>query len=380
MPLSLLYTVVCFLICSLPHYAVAAGVRKGKSKKERVSRKQQRPRLSFSEQGTFKIMQLTDMHLGEAQFSDWGPQQDVKTYSLLSSLIPYEAPDLLLLSGDQLTGNNCNENATTYYEQMGKFLEKFEIPWALVFGNHDDSDFEYVDENGTRHYVEAKTKRPKLAQSLEQFSHSLNEIGPLNITGTSNYILPIHDSDDSGETVSQIILLDSGGGSIPSSFNQSQVDWLGKQLYEKPIPTAVFQHIPMAEFQYDDNKCVGTHNDGVAYVNPDSGMFSLIESNNNVMFVAAGHNHGNDYCCRVSNASLHLCFGRHSGYGGYTAVTDRGARVYELHLMNGIANGRTLGEFADDSIISWESWVRIESGEVIDEYKPLLESYDDTWS
>jgi hypothetical protein len=48
--------------------------------------------------------------------------------------------------------------------------------------------------------------------------------------------------------------------------------------------------------------------------------------------------------------------------------------------MNGIANGRTLGEFADDSIISWESWVRIESGEVIDEYKPFLESYVDTWS
>ena len=216
---------------------------------------------------------------------------------------------------------------------------------------------------------------------MEQFSHSLTETGPLNITGTSNYVLSIHESDDRDEAISQIILLDSGGGSIPSSFNESQVDWLREQLDAAPIPTAIFQHIPMAEFKYDENKCVGAHKDGVAYVNPDSGMFSLTESNDNVMFVAAGHNHGNDYCCQVSNASrLHLCFGRHSGYGGYTKVVHRGARVYELQLMNATfppttsttsANERAAGELVNCNTISWESWVRIESGKVIDEYKPL---------
>ena len=163
MPLSLLHTVIYFLLRALVRLpdCVVAGVRGGQSRRM-LKQAEQRPRLSFSKQGTFKIMQLTDMHLGEAQFSDWGPQQDNKTYNLLSSLIPYETPDLIILGGDQLTGNNCNENATAYYEQMGRFLEEFEIPWALVFGNHDDSDFEYV-ENGTRHVIEAKTKRPKLA-------------------------------------------------------------------------------------------------------------------------------------------------------------------------------------------------------------------------
>lgn len=322
-------------------------------------------------------MQLTDMHLGEAQETDWGPRQDVKTYNLLSTLIPFENPNLILLTGDQLTGNDCDANATAYYEQMGEFLEQFDIPWALIFGNHDDSDFSR-NLNGTE--IEAKTKRPELAQALEQFSLSLTETGPLNVTGTSNFVLPIH-HDGSDEVVSQIVLLDSGGGSLPTSFDESQVDWVREQLHDAPIPTVIFQHIPTVEFRFDEDRCIGTQKDGVAYVNPDLGMISLMKSNENVLLLAAGHNHGNDYCCRVEDASLHLCFGRHSGYGGYTVV-DRGARVYELQLNGGGSTGsRNLRVLEDDSsTIAWNSWVRLESGEVIDEFTPLESSLAPSFS
>ena len=36
---------------------------------------------------TFKILQLTDMHFGEATFTDWGPEQDRKTFQVLDTVI-----------------------------------------------------------------------------------------------------------------------------------------------------------------------------------------------------------------------------------------------------------------------------------------------------
>jgi len=326
-----------------------------------------KPYLTFSQQGSFKIMQLTDMHLGEAQETDWGPRQDIKTYNLLSSLIPFEYPDLILLTGDQLTGNDCDENATAYYEHMGKFLETFGIPWALTFGNHDDAD---LTRNLNGSSIEAKTKRPQLADALKVFPLSLTKFGPSNVTGTTNFVLPIHPADGaSDEILSQIVLLDSGGGSIPTRFDTSQVDWFREQLDLTPVPSVVFQHIPTVEFKHDEERCVGTQKDGVAYLTPDSGMMDTMERDPNVLLLAAGHNHGNDYCCRMDDTNLHLCFGRHSGYGGYTAV-DRGARVYELKLAknSGSSNLRAL---KDGTKLLWNSWVRLETGEVLDEYNPF---------
>lgn len=317
--------------------------------------KTMKPVLRFSEQGSFKILQLTDMHIGEAQETLWGPHQDNMTYRLLQRLIPYENPDLIFLSGDQLTGNDCDSNATAYYEQMGEFIELLGIPWALSFGNHDDADL----TRNQSEPIEAKTKRPQLAQAVQRFPLSLTQIGPSNVTGTSNFFLPIYSSSDD-LILAQVVSLDSGGGSIPKQLDVSQVEWLREQLQASPIPTGVFQHIPMREFSFDQDKCVGRNGDGgFEPIEHDGGMLDLMKSDGNVMFVTVGHNHGNDYCCPAGESLLHYCFGRHSGYGGYTGVTSRGARVYELNLVE-----RAVTK------VEWKTWVRLELGDVIDEYKP----------
>jgi hypothetical protein len=46
---------------------------------------------------TFQIMQITDIHLGEAEYTDWGPEQDRKTMKLLNQMFEYEKPDLIVL-------------------------------------------------------------------------------------------------------------------------------------------------------------------------------------------------------------------------------------------------------------------------------------------
>ena len=83
----------------------------------------------------------------------------------------------------------------------------------------------------------------------------------------------------------------------------------------------------------------------------------------NVHFLAVGHNHGNSYCCPTSrnNGVLSLCFGRHSGYGGYGNL-DRGARVYELSVDT------------ENGYFSYKSWVQMESGDVTEMYIPATNS------
>jgi Calcineurin-like phosphoesterase len=80
----------------------------------------------------FKILQLADIHLGEAQDTEWGPRQDINTWRLLDRVIPMEKPDLIVLSGDQLTANNVDANATSYYRLLGQRLSYHGVPWAMV--------------------------------------------------------------------------------------------------------------------------------------------------------------------------------------------------------------------------------------------------------
>ena len=50
--------------------------------------------------------------------TDWGPEQDEKTLVALADLLDYEAPQLAVLTGDQLTGLNIDANATTVWDSI----------------------------------------------------------------------------------------------------------------------------------------------------------------------------------------------------------------------------------------------------------------------
>ena len=44
--------------------------------------------------------------------------------------------------------------------------------------------------------------------------------------------------------------------------------------------------------------------------------------------VFVGHNHCNDFCCTFGSRAIDLCFGRHSGYGGYDCTGYlKGSRI-----------------------------------------------------
>ena len=342
--------------------------------------------LSFSG-GKFTLAQLADLHYGEGESVWWGPVQDANSTRVVQNIIAAEAQlDFLIYSGDQVTGNNVDTNATAYLRQVYETPAAAGIPWATIFGNHDDAPLEPLRRTGS------VTTRTELSQfELEAFPNlSHTQLGPASLAGVSNYFLPVlaDANADPGHPALLLYFIDSGGGSYAEEVFPNQVSWLNETIYYNAarygeiIPSLAFVHIPTQEFVIayvppgPGSRCFGElADDGVSPTVNDTGLFSLLAGatgapvRNTAVFV--GHDHGNAWCCNVEG--MWACFGRHSGYGGY-GNWDRGSRIIQAVLSpSGVlplsspsqpAAVQTRGPGLRRSVAHIETWVRMEDGSV----------------
>ena len=329
--------------------AVLLSVTHGNNDANRLSFKPTSSPDIFS----FTILQIADIHLGEASNTDWGPEQDQKTYAALNTFLSIETPDLIVLSGDQLTANNVVDNATAYYDILGEFMESHATPWGFIFGNHDDSPLDSTPD------IPAKTtRRDLLKRTMKKYAkygvtkQDTND----DVYGVSNYILDVSLQDLLG---AQIILLDSGGGTIDEAIRANQLAWL-TNVRHVDTPAVAFQHIPTKEFVFNDASCIGSYGDGTIDTPRagDAGIVNHLLNDGNVMFLSTGHDHGNDYCCPLQQISV--CFGKHSGYGGY-GNWDKGVRMFKL-----TANIK-------QKTLTYRTWIRMENGTLKNVYAPTTE-------
>jgi len=316
--------------------------------------------LRFNEASDkFKIAQFTDLHFGEGEDVEWGPEQDKMSLSVMNEILDLEQPDLVVFTGDMLTGNNIADNATDYWRIMLDPLIRRNLSWAVVFGNHDDLA-SGIDGS-----------RLDLLQFDISFPGSRSQIGPKQIHGVSNYYIPIfpapnnnNNNNDFSLAYPRFVLyfFDSNNSGVNGTgwgcVMQDQVDWYNsvsigmRARFGRTIPSMAFFHIPTTEFSFVWAKGIsyGTNNDSVACCSTDMGLISSFLRNGDVRDVFVGHNHGNDYCGYYdnnSNSTVRLCYGRHTGYGGY-GTWDRGARVIEIN--------------EDDASVN--TWIRFEGGRV----------------
>jgi len=77
----------------------------------------QSQKLIFKKDKTFKILQFTDLHFGENDFSDYA--------SLLQQekLLELEKPDLVVLSGDAVSGHRTKEFEKSYHKLIQPMLK-----------------------------------------------------------------------------------------------------------------------------------------------------------------------------------------------------------------------------------------------------------------
>ena len=144
------------------------------------------PPLHFSRDGKFKILQVADLHFsvseGVCRDTNLKPceKSDNLTSTLIGHVLDIEKPDLVVFSGDQLNGQGTSWDPKSVLAKFAKSVTNRKIPWAAVFGNHDEDD-------GV-----AKETQVALLKSLP---YSLVERGPKDIHGVGNYVLKVKSAD-----------------------------------------------------------------------------------------------------------------------------------------------------------------------------------------
>lgn len=79
---------------------------------------------------------FNDLHFGEAENTDWGPLQDVDTLLVMKTVLDNEAPQLVVVNGDFITGENTfKENSTDYVDEIVSPLVARNLPWASTYGS-----------------------------------------------------------------------------------------------------------------------------------------------------------------------------------------------------------------------------------------------------
>ncbi|KAL6074992.1 Phosphatase dcr2 [Balamuthia mandrillaris] len=269
----------------------------------------------------------------------------------MRNVLQAERPDFVVFSGDQVTGNNIHDNATVYWGQALKPVLEAGYRWSIVFGNHDDL------ADGTNGH------REDLLKFDTSFTNSYSQFGPRDIHGLSNYYLAIYppSSDELPPVpLSLLYFLDSGGGTIPEIVYPDQVEWYIKtsamlqSSYGKALPSLAFFHIPTEQYvnAFNPQVCFGVQQDDIAPQQSSNGLLDAFQKMGDVKASFVGHNHGNDWCCPTKQ-SIKICYGRHTGYGGYGAWA-RGSRIIQVQI--------------EKSSGAWkvQSWVRMEDGTVVD--------------
>ncbi|WP_219835515.1 metallophosphoesterase family protein [Paenibacillus sp. R14(2021)] len=278
--------------------------------------------LHYREDGTFTIVQFTDLHWQN------GEADDVRTRKLMEKVIGAVAPDLVMFTGDVIYSKNCSDPRQSFRDAV-QTVDARGIPWAAVFGNHD-----------TEHLV---TRSELMSVQLEH-ACCVSEAGPPELSGEGNAVLFVRDAV-SGKPLNALYLFDSGSYSeVPGIdgyqwIQRDQVNWYADRSAAntaanggEPMPSLAFFHIPLPEYKqvWKRELCYGSKYEGVASPPVNSGLFASMLEMGDIVGTFCGHDHVNDYWGALHD--IRLCYGRASGYQTYGRDGfPRGARIITLH-------------------------------------------------
>jgi hypothetical protein len=193
----------------------------------------------------------------------------------MRSVLDAESPQLVVLNGDLITGENTyRENSSSYVHQIVKPLLERNLLWASTYGNHDSA------YNLSRKSI--------LAQERKYPNSLTNQMVLEESAGVSNYYLLVYPRD--GSRIPSLILwfFDSRGGNsyqetplprkptaLPNWVDVSVVDWFTStnqrlvEHYGRIIPALAFVHIPTnASLAFQATGVDAHHQPGINDDNP----------------------------------------------------------------------------------------------------------------
>jgi len=328
---------------------------------------------------------------------DWGPVQNDNSTIVMNRVLDAEKQQLVVINGDLITGDDTFlENSTYYLDQIVEPMVCRGLSWASTYGNHDGQ----FNLSG----------KALLARERQWPNSRTTQMVSGEGIGVTNYYLPVYGKNCTSklhEICTPALLLwffDSRGGwefqqkdtlgnliGRKNWVDEKVVDWFKNtssslsHLHNKTIPSIAFVHEPIhasKAFQtqqgVDPNRqpginddvplaaqadgwCPdGSNSDECDYGGQDISFMEALASTPGLMAVFSGHDHGITWCYKwnktihgttVAGNGLNLCFGQHTGYGGYGTWT-RGSR--QILLTEAMLE-----------TFEAETWIRLEKGEIV---------------
>lgn len=260
----------------------------------------------------FVILNLADVHFSDYDYRAFYAFEGTLT---IKRLVAEVKPDLITVSGDIVCGKSDKYSIARFTDLM----ESFGIPWAPIFGNHDN---------------EANCDINYLAETMMKSPHCVMQKGDPSM-GVGNYIVNIvEDNGDGTVTPCESLIM------YYCRFHDVEklkawYTWACdgiKAIGDEKVETVLFSHIPIAEYQYayDEawDEAVGKWKDGYkAYgelhetvcADYDSdgkpvldGFFDTIKDNGTKYFFCS-HDHMNNFS--IEYEGVRLTYMMKLGYG-----------------------------------------------------------------
>ncbi len=324
---------------------------------------------TFTTDGDFKVMQITDVHIGGGIFSI---KKDKLAIGAVASMIKAEKPDLVVVTGDisfavPWAGTINNRYAHEYFKRL---MENLGVYWTVTFGNHDSESYNYHNR--------ATVAKMYEDESLKYCLFTSDDGG---IYGEGNHVINVKNS--LGLITQSLIMMDTHAYTdedplgifwLYENIHQDQIDWYQNtitelneynretlaSLPESDRPTNVedfttvksllFIHIPLMEvrdayLEYlaadkRDTKNLkyisGDIGENPPYVycsNVEENMFETMLELGSTKAMFYGHDHLNNLV--VEYKGITLSYGYSIDYLAYSGISklgsQRGCTVINCH-------------------------------------------------
>ncbi len=270
--------------------------------------------LTLKENKEIKILQLSDIQISNFLFAGYA-------FDIVKTTIKKAKPDMIVLTGDNLTSDSDERLLKKY----ASFMDSFELPWALVYGNHD---------------YEINVPIERQNELYESYKYSLFKTG--DITGyNGNYYYNIKRGND---VVFSLMFMESK----LEGFEEAQINWYEQVInsntstYGKVIDSMLFFHIPIKELQNAYDAYVANPEIGSGVIHEE---LSLQTTNNNLFEKAVnlkstkafafGHDHVNNLIIKYQD--ILFCYSLKTGRTTYYRRNMMGGNLYTINLDNSIS-------------------------------------------
>ena len=270
--------IIASIIAGVNYMSLQSLIRLGNSydkveiENQLVPEKDENGNWYFTTDGEFKVMHLTDIHIGGGFMSK---DVDEKALNAVATMVTKEKPDLVIATGDiafpvPYTAGTFNNYSGA--KAFGNLMDSLGVYWDVTFGNHDAEAYSYFDRKAISEIY-----------SGDEFEYCLFQAGPEDVDGYGNHIIEVKNSE--GVITQAMILIDSQAyvkdniiESIKGTYDnvhENQVEWYEAEINRMnaenkaidknadTVKSLAFFHIPLVEMldgwnEFKDNAYADT--------------------------------------------------------------------------------------------------------------------------